>query len=94
MNSLVQVADGQIVVSSRNIAEHFEKRHADVLAGIENIKTENSAVTPMVGQKFFKNLLTFVDKINNIIMSTKQRRVRLCQTRKKSVDPLRVHQRR
>ena len=47
MNSLVQVADGQIVVSSRNIAEHFEKRHADVLAGIENIKTENSAVTPM-----------------------------------------------
>lgn len=47
MNSLVQVTDGQIVVSSRNIAEHFEKRHADVLAGIENIKTENSAVTPM-----------------------------------------------
>lgn len=47
MNSLVQVNDGQIVVSSRNIAEHFEKRHADVLAGIENIKTENSAVTPM-----------------------------------------------
>lgn len=47
MESLVQVADGQIVVSSRNIAEHFEKRHADVLAGIENIKTENSAVTPM-----------------------------------------------
>ena len=47
MENLVQVADGQIVVSSRNIAEHFEKRHADVLAGIENIKTENSAVTPM-----------------------------------------------
>ena len=47
MNSLVQVADGQIVVSSRNIAEHFEKRHADVLAGIENITTENSVVTPM-----------------------------------------------
>ena len=47
MDKLVQVADGQIVVSSRNIAEHFEKRHADVLAGIENIKTENSAVTPM-----------------------------------------------
>ena len=94
MNSLVQVTDGQIVVESRKIAEHFDKQHKHVLDAIENIKAENSAVTPMVGQKFFKNLLTFVDKINNIIMSTKQRRVRLCQTRKKSVDPLRVHQRR
>jgi Rha family phage regulatory protein len=42
-----QNTDGQLVVSSRQVAEHFEKRHADVLAGIENIKTENSAVTPM-----------------------------------------------
>lgn len=47
MENLVQVAEGQVVVSSRQIAEHFEKRHADVLAGIENIKTENSVVTPM-----------------------------------------------
>lgn len=47
METLVQVAEGQVVVSSRQIAEHFEKRHADVLAGIENITTENSVVTPM-----------------------------------------------
>lgn len=44
---LVQVQNNQVVVSSRQIAEHFEKRHADVLAGIEKIKTENSVVTPM-----------------------------------------------
>ena len=42
-----QNTDGQLVVSSRQVAEHFEKRHADVLTGIKNIKTENSAVTPM-----------------------------------------------
>ena len=46
-NELVQIIDDQVVVSSRQIAEHFGKRHADVLAGIENIKTENSAVTHM-----------------------------------------------
>lgn len=47
MNSLVQVTDGQIVVESRKIAEHFDKQHKHVLDAIENIKAENSAVTPM-----------------------------------------------
>ena len=43
MNSLVQVTDGQIVVESRKIAEHFDKQHKHVLDAIENIKAENSA---------------------------------------------------
>lgn len=47
MNSLVQVNDGQIVVESRKIAEHFDKQHKHVLDAIENITAENSAVTSM-----------------------------------------------
>ena len=47
MDKLVQVTDGQIVVESRKIAEHFDKQHKHVLDAIENIKAENSAVTPM-----------------------------------------------
>lgn len=47
MNSLVQVTDGQIVVESRKIAEHFDKQHKHVLDAIENITAENSAVTTM-----------------------------------------------
>jgi Rha family phage regulatory protein len=47
MNSLVQITDGQIVVESRKIAEHFDKQHKHVLDAIENITAENSAVTPM-----------------------------------------------
>ena len=47
MNSLVQVTDGQIVVESRKIAEHFDKQHKHVLDAIENITAENSAVTSM-----------------------------------------------
>lgn len=47
MDKLVKVNDGQIVVESRKIAEHFDKQHKHVLDAIENIKAENSAVTPM-----------------------------------------------
>ena len=47
MDKLVQVTDGQVVVSSRRVAEHFDKQHKHVLDAIENIKAENSAVTPM-----------------------------------------------
>ena len=47
MENLVQIAEGQVVVSSRQVAEHFEKRHADVLASIENLKAENSVLRNM-----------------------------------------------
>ena len=47
MDKLVKINDGQIVVESRKIAEHFDKQHKHVLNAIENIKAENSAVTPM-----------------------------------------------
>ena len=50
MENLVQVTDGQIVVSSRQVAEHFEKRHTHVLNTIKEVlhSAENSA------QWFFK----------------------------------------
>ena len=47
MENLVQVTDGKVVVSSRQVAEHFGKLHKDVLASIENIRAENSALTLM-----------------------------------------------
>lgn len=47
MENLVQITDGKVVVSSRQVAEHFGKLHKDVLAGIENIRAENSALTSM-----------------------------------------------
>ena len=50
MENLVQVTDGQIVVSTRQVAVHFEKRHTHVLTVIKEIlnSAENSA------QWFFK----------------------------------------
>lgn len=45
MNQLVQVSNNQVVVSSRQIAEHFEKEHKNVLQSIREILTaEKSAV--------------------------------------------------
>lgn len=46
-NKLVEIQNNQVVVSSRQIAEHFDKQHKHVLGAIENIKAENSAVTSM-----------------------------------------------
>ena len=54
MENLVQVAEGQVVVSSRQVAEHFEKRHADVLASLEHLKTENSALRNMFCEHTYK----------------------------------------
>ena len=39
--------EGMLTVSSLQVAEHFKKQHKHVLDAIENIKAENSAVTPM-----------------------------------------------
>ena len=37
MKNLVQESNNQVVVSSRQIAEHFGKHHKDVLDGIRGI---------------------------------------------------------
>ena len=37
--------NGQLVVSSMQVAENFEKQHKHVLDAIENTKAKNSAVT-------------------------------------------------
>lgn len=46
--------NGQLVVSSMQVAENFEKQHKHVLDAIENIKAENSAVTPMFYETSYK----------------------------------------
>lgn len=44
MNELVTINGQQVVTSSRNVAEHFEKQHKDVLEAIRTIlAAENSA---------------------------------------------------
>ena len=50
MNDLIKIEnrEGQLVVSSRQIAEHFEKEHKNVLQSIQNLMAENSAVKNMV----------------------------------------------
>lgn len=47
MNNLVQITNGQAVVSSRQVAVNFGKEHDNVLQNIESIITENSGVTQM-----------------------------------------------
>lgn len=59
MNNLVANIDvkeyeGQPVVSSREVANNFEKKHKHVLESIENIKAENSAVTKMFIESSYK----------------------------------------
>ena len=47
MKDLTSVSNGQVVVSSRQIAENFEKEHRDVLESIRNLTAEISAVRNM-----------------------------------------------
>ena len=43
--NLVSINNNQVVVSSRQVAENFKKRHCDVLESINEIlKTENSVL--------------------------------------------------
>ena len=45
--------DGELVVTSRQIAEDFDKRHADVIEKIEElIKTENSVMTMFIESSY------------------------------------------
>lgn len=46
--------NGQKMVSSRDVAENFEKEHKDVIRSVENIKAQNCALTSM----FFKTTYT------------------------------------
>ena len=56
MKNLINITekDGQLVVSSRQVAENFEKEHKDVLKAIENIKAQNCAVTPLFIETSYK----------------------------------------
>lgn len=54
-NELIKIEnkDGEMVVSSREVANNFEKRHADVLEKIEDlVRTENSV---LIGNYFIPN---------------------------------------
>lgn len=65
MNNLVTIKNNQVVVSSRQVAEHFGKRHIHILDSIKSLisSAENSAqwykyfqrVTGK-GQLYFVNL--------------------------------------
>lgn len=68
MDKLINISnqDGQLVVTSRQIAEDFEKEHKNVLRDIENLVAQNSAVKNMIiegayesrGKKYKEYLLT------------------------------------
>lgn len=51
---VTRVNNGELVVSSRQVAEDFGKEHKNVIQGIENIKAENSAVTKMFIESSYK----------------------------------------
>lgn len=55
MNKIINILnqEGQLVVTSRQVAEDFEKRHADVLEKIEElIKTEKSVMTMFIESSY------------------------------------------
>lgn len=47
---VVKRVDGELVVTSRQVAEDFDKRHADVLRAIEDLNSENAILR---SQKYF-----------------------------------------
>ena len=51
MTNLVVVKNNQVVVSSRQVAEKFGKRHKDVLENIRNILVAENSAT-----KFFQEI--------------------------------------
>ena len=54
-NELVSIENGQVLTTSREIAEHFNKAHKDVLESIRNLTAENSAVKNMFIYSAYKN---------------------------------------
>ena len=57
MDKLVFLENDQPLTSSRIVAEKFEKLHKNVVQAIENIKAENSALTPCYYAIWTKNAL-------------------------------------
>lgn len=55
MNELTTINNGQVVVSSRQISESFEKEHRHVLETIRNLTAENSTVKSMFFESSYKN---------------------------------------
>lgn len=57
MSKLIKILnqDGQLVVTSRQIAEDFEKEHKHVLEGIRTLVAENSAVKNMFIESSYEN---------------------------------------
>jgi len=51
---IITDTNGQLTVSSLQVARDFGKEHKHVLEAIENIKAENSAVTPMFIESTYK----------------------------------------
>lgn len=47
MDELVKVENQQVVTTSRNVADHFEKQHKDVLKAIDNLVAQNCATKNM-----------------------------------------------
>lgn len=76
ITNLVRIENNQAVVSSREVAKHFEKEHKDVLKRIENIKAQNCAVTSMFYEtgytsgtgKFYKEYLMNRDGFSLLVM--------------------------
>ena len=55
MNSLVQVTDGQIVVESRKIAEHFGKEHKNVMQSVREILAAEKSATKFYLETTYEN---------------------------------------
>lgn len=62
INGLVEINNNQVVVSSRDIAEHFEKEHKNVLRNIDELVAQNSATKDM----FLEATRNIEDKILDI----------------------------
>ena len=62
MSKLVIVENNEVVVSSRQVAEHFEKQHKDVLESIRNILAAENSVTRCEKGRYGMRVTT----INNI----------------------------
>ena len=54
-NALVEVQNGQIVVSSKQVAEHFGKEHKHVLESIREILAVEKSATKFFVESTFKN---------------------------------------
>lgn len=57
MNNIIKISQdhNQLVVSSRQVAEHFKKEHKDILESIRNLTAENSATKLLYHLTSFHN---------------------------------------